>query len=54
MFIEKEQYDPSEMLAYMKTKMPGYMIPTKLYWVPLFQLNANDKVDKNILKSMIK
>lgn len=54
MFIEKEKFDPADMLAYMKTKMPGYMIPTKLYWVPVFQLNANDKVDKNILKSMIK
>jgi amino acid adenylation domain-containing protein len=54
MFIEKEQFDTSDMLAYMKTKMPGYMIPTKLYWVPVFQLNANDKVDKNILKAMIK
>lgn len=53
MFIEKEQFEPSDMLAYMKTKMPVYMIPTKLYWVPVFQLNANDKVDKNILKSMI-
>lgn len=54
MFIEKEKFDPANMLAYMKTKMPGYMIPTRLYWVPVFQLNANDKVDKNILKSMIK
>ena len=54
MFIEKEQFDPSDMLAYMKTKMPVYMIPTKLFWVPVFQLNANDKVDKNILKAMIK
>lgn len=54
MFIEKEQFDPSDMLEYMKTKMPGYMIPTKLFWVPNFQLNANDKVDKNILKAMIK
>lgn len=54
MFIERDQFDPADMLAYMKTKMPGYMIPSKLYWVPVFQLNANDKVDKNILKSMIK
>lgn len=53
MFVEKEQFDPSDMLAYMKTKMPVYMIPTKLYYVPVFQLNANDKVDKNILKSII-
>ena len=54
MFIEKEKFDPYDMLAYMKTKMPSYMIPTKLYWVPVFRLNANDKVDKNILHLMIK
>lgn len=53
MFIEKEQFDPTELLAYMKTKMPSYMIPTKLYWVPVFQLNNNDKIDKNFLKSLI-
>ena len=53
MFIEKEQFDPSEMLAYMKTKMPGYMIPTKIVYIPVFQLNANDKIDKNILRSLI-
>lgn len=54
MFIENEQFDPAQLLAYMRTKMPGYMIPSRLYWVTAFQLNANDKVDKNILKSMIK
>ena len=54
MFIESTEFDSSKMMAYMKTKMPGYMIPTRLYCVPVFPLNANDKVDKNILKSMIK
>lgn len=54
MFIEKEKFDPLELLAYMKTKMPGYMIPTKLFWIPSFQLNDNDKIDKNVLKAMIK
>lgn len=53
MFIEKEQFDPSEMLAYLKAKIPGYMIPTKIVYIPVFQLNANDKIDKNILRSLI-
>ena len=53
MFIEKEMFDSSDLLTYMKTKMPGYMIPTRLFGVPVFPLNANDKVDKNILKTMI-
>lgn len=53
MFIEKEEFNPEEMIAYMRTKMPSYMIPTRLYYVPVFPLNANDKTDKVKLKAMI-
>lgn len=54
MFIESKEFNPDEMLAYMRTKMPSYMIPTRLFYVPEFQLNMNGKIDKNILKSLIK
>lgn len=53
MFIESEEYNPDEMIAYMRTKMPSYMIPTRLFYVPVFPLNANDKTDKVKLKAMI-
>ena len=53
MFIESEEFDPNEMIAYMRAKMPSYMIPTRLYYVPAFPLNANDKTDKVKLKTMI-
>jgi len=53
MFIESEEFAPNEMLAYMRTKMPSYMIPTRLFYVPVFPLNANDKTDKVKLKTMI-
>ena len=53
MFIEAEQFNPDEMIAYMRTKMPSYMIPTRLFYVPVFPLNANDKTDKVKLKAMI-
>lgn len=53
MFMEAEEFNPDEMIAYMRTKMPSYMIPTRLYYVPLFPLNSNDKVDKVKLKAMI-
>ena len=53
MFIEAEEFNPDEMIAYMRTKMPSYMIPTRLFYVPVFPLNANDKIDKVKLKSMI-
>ena len=54
MFIESEEFNPDEMLTYMRTKMPSYMIPTRLFYVPVFALNSNDKIDKNVLKSLIK
>lgn len=53
MFIEAEEFNPEEMIAYMRTKMPSYMIPTRLFFVPIFPLNSNDKVDKVKLKAMI-
>lgn len=54
MFIESKEFNLDEMLAYMRTKMPSYMIPTRLFFIPEFQLNMNGKIDKNILKSLIK
>ena len=54
MFLEKEEFDTSELIAYMRTKMPPYMIPSRLFYVPVFPLNSNDKTDKVKLKSMIK
>ena len=53
MFIEAEEFNSDEMIAYMRTKMPSYMIPTRLFYVPIFPLNSNDKVDKVKLKAMI-
>lgn len=53
MFIESEKFNPDEMLVYMRTKMPSYMIPTRLFYVSTFPLNSNDKVDKVKLKSLI-
>lgn len=53
MFVESEKFNADEMLDYMRTKMPSYMIPTRLFFVPVFQLNTNGKIDKNILKSLI-
>lgn len=54
MFIEMEGQDTKPLLDYLKTKMPLYMIPTKVFFVPVFPLNSNDKIDKKQLKSLIK
>jgi amino acid adenylation domain-containing protein len=53
MFIESEEFNPDEMISYLRTKMPSYMIPTRLFYVPIFPLNSSDKTDKMKLKEMI-
>ncbi len=53
MFVESTEFNTEELLSYMRTKMPSYMIPTRCYFVPVFPLNSNDKTDKVKLKEMI-
>jgi len=52
-FIESDHFDNTELIAYLRTKMPSYMIPTKWLFLPAFPLNANDKIDKVKLKEML-
>lgn len=52
-FVESEQFDNTELVVYMRGKMPSYMIPTKWIYVPVFPLNGNDKIDKVKLKAML-
>lgn len=54
LFIESKEFDAEELLIYMRSKMPAYMIPTRLFFIPSFPLNSNDKTDKVKLKEMIK
>lgn len=53
MFIEGDTFDTAELLEYMKTKMPHYMIPSKIVHVAKFPLNGNDKIDKKHLKTLL-
>lgn len=53
MFIESEEFDTAALLEYMSTKMPHYMIPQRIIFVPVFPLNGNDKIDKNKLKELL-
>jgi amino acid adenylation domain-containing protein len=50
MVIESGDFDTKQLVAYMKTKMPVYMIPTQITFVNAFPLNANGKIDRNTLK----
>lgn len=53
MFVETDEFNTNELVAYMNSKMPSYMIPKRILFVPKFPLNANDKTDKVKLKAMI-
>lgn len=53
MFVESEVFDIEPTLQYMRTKMPSYMIPTRVIFVPVFPLNVNGKIDKNKLKELL-
>lgn len=53
MFVESEEFNTDDMVAYMRNKMPSYMIPTITLFIPVFPLNSSDKIDKVKLKSMI-
>ena len=52
-FIECENTDKESLLNYLKSKLPYYMIPSKIIELTEFPLNANGKVDRNSLKNSI-
>lgn len=47
--FESEEFKTNELLDYLKTKMPAYMIPTQLKFVKTFPLNINGKTDRKAL-----
>jgi acyl-CoA synthetase (AMP-forming)/AMP-acid ligase II len=53
LFIEGEKINTASLINYLKTKIPLYMIPTKIIMEHAFPLNANSKVDKRKLKEKI-
>ena len=54
LFIESAELDTKELITYMRSKMPAYMIPTRIIFIENFPLNKSEKVDRNALKQMLK
>lgn len=50
LFIESREQETHELLAYLRSKMPHYMIPSRIIFEPNFPLNKSEKVDRNSLK----
>jgi D-alanine--poly(phosphoribitol) ligase subunit 1 len=53
LFVEGELTTMNELTTYLKSKMPPYMMPTKILVEKEFPLNTNGKIDRNILKKSI-
>ena len=53
MFIESDDVATDELVSYLRTKLPAYMIPTRIMFLPVFPLNANGKTDRKELKKML-
>tara|TARA_R110002012_G_scaffold283304_2_gene473588 strand:+ start:35639 stop:37129 length:1491 start_codon:yes stop_codon:yes gene_type:complete len=50
--IASEPFDTSEILTYMKSKLPDYMIPAHIKFLKEFPHNANGKIDRNTLRML--
>jgi D-alanine--poly(phosphoribitol) ligase subunit 1 len=50
--IESEQFETKQFLSFLKTKMPAYMMPSKIEFISPFPLNVNGKIDRKKLKNL--
>lgn len=53
LFVESQQEQTDGLLSYLRTKMPHYMIPTKILFEQTFPLNKSEKIDRNALKEKL-
>lgn len=53
LFIEGVQQAVDDLLIFLRSKMPSYMIPSKILFIEKFPLNKSEKIDRNELKQAI-
>jgi len=53
LIIESIDFDTNDLNNYLKLKMPFYMIPSRINFVPQFPINKSSKVDRITLKTFI-
>ena len=53
LFVEGGINSTSNLLEYLKSKIPYYMIPSRIIELSEFPLNANDKIDRTMLKKQL-
>jgi len=50
--IESLEFDTNKLIDSMKSKMPSYMIPTRIKFIKDLPLNVNGKIDRKATKKM--
>ena len=53
LFVESAEQDAQALLTHLRSKMPHYMIPSRIIYEPTFPLNKSEKIDRNTLKSKL-
>lgn len=53
LFIESEEQDVQALLTYLRSKMPHYMIPSRIIFESNFPLNKSEKIDRKTLKQQL-
>jgi len=53
LFIEGTLIDETNLVEYLNSKLPSYMMPSKIIVQNIFPLNTNGKIDRNKLKETI-
>ncbi len=51
--VESVGFDTTELVAYLRTKMPHYMIPSRFCFNEHFPINANGKIDRKSIQSLL-
>ena len=54
LFIEGDNADKDALTGFLQSRMPRYMVPAKVIFESKFPLNSNGKIDRNLLKKVLK
>lgn len=53
LFVESSNKESKPLVEYLRTKLPPYMIPSRVLFTPSFPLNKSEKIDRNALKQRL-
>ncbi len=53
LFVESSEQDTKALVDYLRSKMPHYMIPSRIIFEQQFPLNKSEKIDRTTLKKKL-